>query len=609
MSPDAREPAESLPEPAADPSADPSVDRGPAAPAPRMPVPELFDPPPDRPPTGDTPGGLADGPASADLPSGAGDGSGGTGVRRSATIAAVLVTVTALPAVVLALPDTTLNVVDEAGTALGLRAGGLRDLLRATGLTLPALLLAVPPAAVAARRLPVRAVLVTGLLILLAGVLAAPMAGSVAAIAAVRAGQGVGAGIVLPAVLLLVWERRDNALTALWAGTLAAALLAAMPLALRAVPMRVSETAAPIAWHTALAPYRWPAAAAFAAALLCVLLRAAARGRGDRPLPAFRHAERGRLVLPLVPAAGFAFLAMMTTYDWSPGAQLTVAGTALLALLGLAVVGGRDTTAGSPLACALVMVSAGLFTYPLAAPLAGLAAAHAQAEGDPAGLPTAPFAAGAAAALLGALATARLSRAGARTAVLAGHGLIVVAVLLALATDVTGDRWTLLIPLVPLGAGVGAALAASLRDAGVGAALFGLTLCFPAVLTGQLLVLSLQVDRLQRVDPVTEAQRLYGLTAGYRVWLIVAGVLALLLAALVAKTTAGAVAASAVPGAGSEGGSATDSKAGAGKGSDERTGTGSEASTGTGSGASSGTGSEGGSGAGADAAGRTAAAP
>ncbi|MFC9970231.1 hypothetical protein ACFVH6_04940 [Spirillospora sp. NPDC127200] len=565
--PDAREPAEpeSLPGPGPGPSADPR----PAAPPPRVPVPELFDPPP-----GDTPGPPARPPkfgaASAEVPPGEGGGPGKS-ARRSAAIAAALVTATALPAAVLALPDTTLNVVDEAGTALGLRAGGLRDLLRATGLTLPALLLAVPPAAVAARRLPVRAVLVTGLLVLLAGVLAAPMAGSIAAVAAVRAGQGLGAGIVLPAALVLVWERRDNALTALWAGTLAAALLAAMPLALRAVPMRTGEAVAPTAWHAALAPYRWPAVAAFAAALLCALLRAAARGRDDRPLPAFRHAERGQLVLPLVPAAGFAFLAMMTTYDWSPGAQLVVAGTALLALLGLALVGGRDATAGSPLACALVMVSAGLFTYPLVAPLAGLAAAHAQAEGDPAGLPVEPFAAGAAAALLGALATARLSRAGARTAVLAGHGLIVVAVLLALAADVTGDRWTLLVPLVPLGAGVGAALAASLRDAGVGAALFGLTLCFPAVLTGQLLVLSLQVDRLQRVDPVTEAQRLYGLTAGYRVWLITAGVLALLLAALVAKATAGGAAqAGSEPGpgrgSGAEGGTASETSAEAGTG-------------------------------------------
>ncbi|WP_067477350.1 hypothetical protein [Actinomadura hibisca] len=460
------------------------------------------------------------------------------GPRRVTTVAALLVAVTALPAAVLTLPDTTLNVVEQAGDALRLQAGGLRDLLRATGLTLPALLLAVPPAAVAARRLPVRAVLLVGLLVLLAGVLTAPLAGSVAAIAAVRAGQGLGAGIVLPAVLVLVWERRDNALTALWAGTLAATLLAAMPLALRAVPMPTGETAAPIEWHTALAPYRWPAMAAFAAALLGLLLRALTRGQGDRPLPAFRHAERGQLVLPLVPAAGFAFLAMMTTYDWSPGAQLVVAGAALLALLGLALVGGRDVTAGSPLACALVMVSAGLFTYPLVAPLSGLAAAHAQAAGDPAGLPVAPFAAGAVAALLGALATVRMSRAGARTAVLAGHGLIVVAVLLALAADVTGTPWMLLAPLVPLGAGVGMALAASLRDAGVGAALFGLTLCFPAVLTGQLLVLSLQVGRLQSVDPANDAQRLYGLTAGYRLWLIGAGVLALLLAALVAKTTA-----------------------------------------------------------------------
>ncbi|WP_218009963.1 hypothetical protein, partial [Actinomadura kijaniata] len=77
---------------------------------------------------------------------------------RAAWAAALLATLTVVPAVAFALPDTTLNVVDDAGAALGLGPDGLRGLLRATGLSLPALLLAVPPAAVAARRLSARAV-------------------------------------------------------------------------------------------------------------------------------------------------------------------------------------------------------------------------------------------------------------------------------------------------------------------------------------------------------------------------------------------------------------------------------------------------------------------
>ncbi|MGK5556469.1 hypothetical protein ACSNOI_33140 [Actinomadura kijaniata] len=460
-----------------------------------------------------------------------------TGPRggRAAWAAALLATLTVVPAAAFALPDTTLNVVDDAGAALGLGPGGLRGLLRATGLSLPALLLAVPPAAVAARRLPARAVLLAGLLCLAAGVLAAPLADSVPLVAAVRAAQGAGAGVALPAALVLVWERRSALLTALWAGTLAAALLAVMPLALAAVPMS-GATPDPVPWHTALAPRSEPVLAALAAALLCLVLRE----RGRDALPPLRHAERGQLVLPLVPAAGFAFLALMTTYDWSSGGQLVVAGVALFALVGLALVGSRDATAGSPLGCAVVMVTAGLFGYPVTAPLAGLAAAAAPERGTP---PAAPFAAAALAALLGALLTVRLPRAAARTAVLTGHGLVVTGVLLGLAVDATGAPWALLLPLVPLGAGLGAALAASLRGAGVGAALFGLSLCFPAVLTGQLLVLSLQVGQLERAAPATEAQRLYGLLAGYRLWLVVAGVLVLALTAAWARAARAARAA------------------------------------------------------------------
>ncbi|MWK37426.1 hypothetical protein GEV43_27410 [Actinomadura sp. J1-007] len=261
-----------------------------------------------------------------------------------------------------------------------------------------------------------------------------------------------------------------------------------------------------------------------AAALACLV------ARGRRRLPALRHNERGQLVLPLAPAAGFAFLAVATTYGWSPGARLVVAGAAGLALLGLALVGSRDATAGSPLACAVVMVSAGLLAYPLASPLAGLVSAAARAQ-EAGNAPFAPFAAAGAAALLGAIATVRLSRDGARAAVLAGHGLIVVAVLLGLAVGVGTAPLPLTALLVPLGAGVGVALAASFRDANVGGALFGLSLCFPAVLTGQMLVLSLQAARLELPPPVNEAQQLSGLTGGYRVWLVAAGVTAVLLAA------------------------------------------------------------------------------
>ncbi|QXJ20920.1 hypothetical protein AGRA3207_001716 [Actinomadura graeca] len=449
---------------------------------------------------------------------------------RLATAGTLLAAATALPAAVLAVPDTTANVIPAAVDALGLSNGQAAGLLRATGLSLPALLLTIPLAAVATRRLPAWAVLAGGLLVLLAGLGAARFAGSVPQVGIVRAAQGAGAGIALPASLVLVWERRSRPAAALWAGGLAAALLTAMPLALHVVPPP-SAAAAPD-WHLALAPFPWPALAALIAALLFPLMR----DRRRRALPAPRRAERGRLVLPLVPAGGFAFLTVVAADGWSPGARLAVAALALPALLALALTGSRDATAGSPFGCAVVMVTTGLLTYPVAAPLAGLSAVAAHARGDAAGVPPAPFALAGAAALAGALASTRGEP---RRAVLTGHGLMLAALPLGLAAPPSGAG--LLAPLVPLGTGAGLALAASLRDAGAGAALFGLALCFPAVLTGQLLVLSLQSSWLLRERPVTEAGQVDALTGGYHAWLLVAAACAVLLAAASARAAAGTV--------------------------------------------------------------------
>ncbi|MFB4307229.1 hypothetical protein [Actinomadura sp. GTD37] len=439
--------------------------------------------------------------------------------RRLAALGTLLLTGTALPAAVLTVPDASGNVVPAAASDLGLGDAGVAALLHATGLSLPALLLAVPIGAVAARRLPAWRVLAVGLAVLLAGLGAVRLADSVPLAGTVRAAQGAGAGIVLPASLVLVWERRDRALAAAWAGVLAGMLILAMPLALAAVPGPAGG-APGAGWRAALAPCPWLAVAAAGAALARPLLH----GRIPWALPASRRAERGQLLLPLVPAAGFTFLAVVAAADWSPGARVLVAGLAVPALAGLAVTGGRDAPAGSPHGCALVMIAVGLLSYPVAAPLAGIAAATAQAHG--AGLPLLPFAAGAAAALAGALAATRVP---ARGAVPAGFLLLIVAVALGLGTGARG-HWTLLAPLVPLGAGAGLALAASLRDAAAGAALFGLSLCFPAVLAGQLLVLSLQAARLRGPRPPAEADRVDALLAGYHGWLAVAGMVAVLLA-------------------------------------------------------------------------------
>ncbi|MFI0485737.1 hypothetical protein [Actinomadura sp. 9N215] len=478
---------------------------------------------------GHAPGTMAHGyPAATPAARGARGGRAGFARRRLAAFGALLLTLTALPAAVLAVPDAVVNVVPAAASALELGDAEIAGLLRATGLSLPALVVAVPLAAVAARRFSAWPVLVTGLAVLLTGLGAVKFAHSVPLVGTVRAMQGAGAGIMLPACLVLVWERRSRALTAVWAGALAGTLILAMPLALKAVPVPADGVAVPD-WRVALVPYPWAAVAAAVAALVHLLLR----GRAPWELPASRHTERGQLLLPVVPAAAFAFLTVVAASEWSPGARLVVAGFALTALLGLALAAGRDAVAGSPFGCAIVMIAAGLLSHPVAGPLAGLAAADARERTGAADVPLLPFAVAAAAAMAGALASVR---AGARHAVRTGYVLMIAALPLGFLTHLD-DRRTVLVPLVLLGAGLGLALAASLRDAGVGAALFGLSLCFPAVLAGQLLVLSLQAARLERLRPLTEAEQIHALRHGYHVWLVVACAAAVLLAAATARHT------------------------------------------------------------------------
>ncbi|WP_460371066.1 hypothetical protein, partial [Actinocorallia lasiicapitis] len=169
-----------------------------------------------------------------------------------------------------------------------------------------------------------------------------------------------------------------------FAGVFAAALIVCIPLTLAVSPDLGSR------WRTALTPFPWLIGVALAAAALVVFLR----GRDVSAAP-MRAAERTQLLLPLVPAAGFGFLSLVATGNtWEPGVKILVAGLGLLALTGMAVVGSRDATTGSPFGAALVMVMIGLLTQPVAGPLAGLSMANRGAEG----FPLWAFAAGGAAA-------------------------------------------------------------------------------------------------------------------------------------------------------------------------------------------------------------------
>jgi hypothetical protein len=427
----------------------------------------------------------------------------------------LIVILAAVPAAILVLPNTASYVAPQATRDLGLGAARAVDLVRACGLALPAMLVVTPVFAAAARRLPPWAVLLAGLAVLLGAQAAAPYATSLPVVAAVRVAEGAGAGAVLPATLVLAWQVRQRATaTGMLAAALTGTLLLATPLALAATP-------APDApWRTILRPYWWLSAVALIGAGLLGLRRP------HRPAAA-RRGERTQLLLPAVPAAGFAFLAVVTTYDWSTGAQLVLAAASIAGLLGLASVGSGNVLTGSPLACAVVMVAVGLLTMPVTGPLAGLLGGRS--------VPQAPFAAAAASAALAALAAAALGRDTGRAAVLCGYGMSLVAVLL-LMTMGTADRWTPLVALCVLGTGAGMATGAALRHTEPSAAVFGLSLCFPAVLGGHLIVGPLQIARVGAVTRAGggTAEALFALTAAYRLWLVTAGVIIVVLAATTA---------------------------------------------------------------------------
>jgi hypothetical protein len=437
----------------------------------------------------------------------------------------LLIIVTAVPAAVLVLPNTASYVVPLAARDLGLADGQAAGFVRAAGLAMPALLLATPITAVLARRRSAWGVLFGGLLLLLGAQASAAYATSVPLAGLSRVVQGAAAGALLPATLLLAWERRERRLAAgVWAAALSGALLLATPAVLVATP-GPDDPYAP-AWRAILHPYWWLGAAALAGACLLGVLRL--RPAPGPVLPLADRGERVLLLLPVAPAAGFALLALVTTYDWSPGAQLILAACAVAGLLGLALAGSRGAVTGSPLGYAVVMVAVGLLTMPVTGPLAGLMGGRS--------VPLGPFAAGAGCAALGVLTATAARRAAGRGAVLCGYALIVAALAAFLAMGVGVDRWELSAALGALGTGTGLALGTALRPAEPGPALFGLTLCCPAVLGGHLVVGPLQVARVGAVARAGggAAEALRALTEAYRMWLVAACGIAVVLGAATA---------------------------------------------------------------------------
>ncbi|MCT9930992.1 hypothetical protein N5079_12265 [Planotetraspora sp. A-T 1434] len=474
-----------------------------------------------------------------------------------------LLTAVALPLAVVAIPNT-ISVV----AALLPPGVSQISMMRAHGLALPAMLLTVPLAAVAVRRFRAAPILVAGLTLLALADVAGGYAGSTALVALLRVIHGIGAGVLVPATLVAVSERpRRGILLPIWAGMLAVSLLSAQALALW--PLDEVDS-----WQVTLQPYPLLTGIALglAAAYLVLWLvagdgAAVIRGTGamgEKPMidnpegepygddvvtvspvpPALSPptaAERGRLTLAAVPAAGIAVLAVGTTYDWPPALVIAVAGLAVIAMLALGAVGTSEQPGGR--AVAFTNVAVGLVVLPTAAQatyveLGGL--------GGPglSGL-WLPFLLAAVAALGAAVVAGLVPEA--MTAKLTGGGLAAVVIgLCAIRLLVPAPYGPpLVVPFVLLAAGSAVALVGALREAGVGAALLGLSLCFPAVLAGFLLGTGIQVNLLRGVSQSGDATKqalVDGFIGALHAWALAGGfavVGIIVFAAVLARRDAG----------------------------------------------------------------------
>ncbi|MFF3667704.1 hypothetical protein [Microtetraspora malaysiensis] len=399
-----------------------------------------------------------------------------------------LLVAVALPLAIVAIPNT-ISVV----AALLPPGASQIAMTRAHGLALPVMLLTVPLASVAVRRFRSAPILVVGLTLLAAADAAGGYAGSAVTVGVLRVLHGIGAGLLLPATLVAVWERpRRRFLLPLWAGTLAASLAGAQALALWPL-------AKATAWQVTLQPYPLLTGVALALAAVYLVLWIVARDGADRAESATEGpsaSERSRLGLAAVPAAGIAVLAVGTTFDWPPVLVIAAAAVAVVAMLGLGAVVAFEGPGGRTLA--FTSVAVGLVVLPTAAQTTYVEMGGVRGGPGLSGLwlpfMLAAVVALATACLVGALKEERAGR-------FVGAGLVaVVAGLCAIRLIApTPDGLLLVVPFALLAGGSAVALVAALRPVRLGTALLGLSLCFPAVLAGFLLGTGVQLTRLQDV--------------------------------------------------------------------------------------------------------------
>ncbi|MFF0776345.1 hypothetical protein ACFYUK_46200 [Nonomuraea wenchangensis] len=429
-----------------------------------------------------------------------------------------LLVVCALPLAIITIPNT-LSVVARLLPADIDQVG----LMRTHGLALPVLMLTVPLAAVALRRVPAAHLMLAGLALVALSDAAGGYAVSELLVGAVRVLRGVGCGLLVPATLVAVWPRTP-VLRGLWAGTFSLSLLTAQALALW--PLDAVSS-----WKVTLQPYPLVTGVALGVAA-AYLLAWMLLGRPEAP--AFEVGERGRLLLCVVLALGIAVVAISTaSAGWRAPPVVLLAATAVFGLLALASIGPVESRRA-----AYVLVAVGVVLLPSAAQvtlveMGGLGGPGLRGLWIPYGI--------AGALAIGAAVAVRLFAVGAGRW-LAPLGLLSMVVGLCSVRLVVPsvDGMVLAVPFTLLAVGAAVALTATLQEVGIGAAAFGLSLCVAGVLAGFLLGTGVQMALL---DGVRSAQELVDKFVGALHWWALIGgfllVAVIVLAAVLARRPEG----------------------------------------------------------------------
>ncbi|GHE47700.1 hypothetical protein GCM10017673_56920 [Streptosporangium violaceochromogenes] len=414
----------------------------------------------------------------------------------------LLVAVT-LPLAIVAIPNT-ISVV----AALLPSDVSQIEMVRAHGLALPAMVLTVPLAGLLLRRVRAAPALIAGLALLALADAAGGYAGSAPLVGALRILHGLGAGLLVPATLVAVWGR-PPVMRAVWGGMLAVSLLAAQALALWPLDEVTS-------WRVTLQPYPMLTGIALVlAAVYFVLWTRNGEGTVTGVVPGV--VGRERLLTMAVPAVGAAVLALGTTFDWSPGLLLVAAGLSIAALSGLAFAATFEGSADR--GPAYIALAVGIVVLPTAAQVTYVELGGLGGPGLSGLWPA--FVAAGAAGIAAAVLVSRLSDAS-MPPVAAGGMVAVVAGLCAVRLLLpAADGLQVIFPFALLTVGAAVALTAALRPAGLGAALFALSLFFPGVLSGFLLGGGIQVTHLRgawspqaMVDAFVDALHLWALAGG-----------------------------------------------------------------------------------------------